>query len=707
MFQQNNNNNYPCLQRVCGNRDILLDGVEGYIPSVRHLHDLGRVKGFRTWVVSTKTQIGGQHLKPILKLADPAPCFRMVGGIAPRHANDPLGNLRPRKARTKNTVKQDTRTFQEDKQDRESQSQGTESFQHTLVKNCAKHHEAESTAAASLRKKGKECNQSRHNVDAESKSCRMPEHLDSRQRSSEVGREDPAKADVHKFQSKSPEITNSCFLDSLGNQSDEPSTGCTGDVKASMKCKNDVHAVCVTETLKYLLAKIESKKTTESEIPQKQNQKSNGGSSEGMMEKLPRRWVTTDVPERHSCMETGSVDQGCGPCSLVHQGLFSSTSGEENCGKNLRSPQKVETELLGIKQAELSADSSSCKTQSGQISEVQAWLEAKWVVKEPNKQALLLISSEEGGMRSAIFPSRGLDSAPSGAAHVCCNLVPSEAGKMVLTLPSRWQTEVESRMPALPTLEEPEQQEKCKITVTSVEECVDVEQDDDFGLFVQAIDHPSWDSDKDLHQVPCDKSERPVAESYATEGIAVSLLSDGRGGQLPQSEDTWIAFQDDVGPQLGKGQEEQLPKQPEGQWWPPSAVEDKNPLPSPKTSDNVSGVILDAFPSTSPPCCNPDSIMSLRQLVQSNPATDNRGLLGELQDVNRVIGLKYKWTESHSHKLLLNSLHLDQCSKNHVNSSRPASDSSSRGASMTSEKSPLIGYGRMGLSHPISKNILA
>ncbi|KPP61859.1 hypothetical protein Z043_119996 [Scleropages formosus] len=471
----------------------------------------------------------------------------MVGGIAPRHANDPLGNLRPRKARTKNTVKQDTRTFQEDKQDRESQSQGTESFQHTLVKNCAKHHEAESTAAASLRKKGKECNQSRHNVDAESKSCRMPEHLDSRQRSSEVGREDPAKADVHKFQSKSPEITNSCFLDSLGNQSDEPSTGCTGDVKASMKCKNDVHAVCVTETLKYLLAKIESKKTTESEIPQKQNQKSNGG----------------------------------------------------------------------------------------------------------------------------------------------------------------WQTEVESRMPALPTLEEPEQQEKCKITVTSVEECVDVEQDDDFGLFVQAIDHPSWDSDKDLHQVPCDKSERPVAESYATEDIAVSLLSDGRGGQLPQSEDTWIAFQDDVGPQLGKGQEEQLPKQPEGQWWPPSAVEDKNPLPSPKTSDNVSGVILDAFPSTSPPCCNPDSIMSLRQLVQSNPATDNRGLLGELQDVNRVIGLKYKWTESHSHKLLLNSLHLDQCSKNHVNSSRPASDSSSRGASMTSEKSPLIGYGRMGLSHPISKNILA
>ncbi|KAL4647458.1 hypothetical protein GN956_G8638 [Arapaima gigas] len=712
MFQQNNNNNYPCQQRVCVNRDFLLEGVQGCIPSVRNFQDLGSVcylspvKGFRTWVVSGKKQISGEQLKPILKLADPGPCFRMAGGIASQHASDTLGNPCPKRGRTKNIAKRYSKPSQEDKQARQFQSHGTENFQCTLVKNCAKHHEAENRMAVSLRRR--RGNHSKNKMDTGSKTCKMAKRSDPKSRGCEGGKESPAKADVQRFQSKTAGIKNTCLQDSLEEGRDEPSSDCTGDVKVSMKHKNDLQAVCMTNTLKYLLAKIESKKTTESEIPQSQNQKCNG-SGDGMMEKLPRRWVTTSVPERHSCMETGSIEQGCGPCSLVHQAIFSSNSAIESSWKivgshlatQLRNPLVEEAELMGIKETERSADFSFRKTQRGQISEVQGWLEAKWVVKEPQKQALLLISREEGGVRSAIFPSRGLDSAPAAAAHVLLNPAPMETVEMILTVPSRWHCEVGSGMPALPALEEPEQQDKCRGTVASVQDCFEVEQDDDFGVFVQAVDHSFWDGDTDLPEVPCEKHERAAAESFATKDVHATLLSDGEKSQFPKSEDTWIAFQDDQHSQFGKGQGGHLPKQQEGRWWPQSAVEETNDLPSLKTSFSVSSVILDTFPSAFPPCCNPDSIMSLSQLVQSQPETDNRSLLDDLQDVNRVIGLRYKWKESHSHKLLLNSLHLDPCSKNHV-----SSESSSQGASMLVEKTSLIGHGGTALSHPFTRNIL-
>ncbi|XP_035239797.1 uncharacterized protein si:ch211-14c7.2 isoform X2 [Anguilla anguilla] len=224
---------------------------------------------------------------------------------------------------------------------------------------------------------------------------------------------------------------------------------------------------------------------------------------------------------------------------------------------------------------------------------------------------------------------------------------------------------------------------------------VELEGDDDFGLFVQAGEQPSWDDGfTDFQQVPYGTSESAALAEPVSEGEPAHWTFGQTENPFHQSEDTWTAFSLEGSVALDPG----LGGKRHMQWWPEKAPEEPR-------------VIQEAFPSTPSSCPSPNPVLTLTQVLLGLSCDDSTvgesgSLLDGLQDVNRIIGLKYKWAESRSQKLLLQSLHLDPNNKGHVTSSR-ANDSPSAGPTPLSQHSSPMGNGKTKLSYDINKNISA
>ncbi|XP_051579802.1 uncharacterized protein LOC127455743 [Myxocyprinus asiaticus] len=205
-------------------------------------------------------------------------------------------------------------------------------------------------------------------------------------------------------------------------------------------------------------------------------------------------------------------------------------------------------------------------------------------------------------------------------------------------------------------LTEPERVDE-RENVATDEGSLDVgEEEDEFGAFMQA----------DGKQLLTDGFQQlATGKDYKTGGLTsstnanepTSWTSDWTTDQsFLQSESTWTAFsQETVEQKIVPG----------GQWW-PTTVEKPNLSLSPLC--DVSSVFLEAFSSEKPYCQDPDYIPTLKQLLQGPAENGNTGepreqsLLDGLQDLDRMIGVKYKRAESLSCKLLLQSLHLERSS---------------------------------------------
>ncbi|XP_052437620.1 uncharacterized protein LOC127977019 [Carassius gibelio] len=178
------------------------------------------------------------------------------------------------------------------------------------------------------------------------------------------------------------------------------------------------------------------------------------------------------------------------------------------------------------------------------------------------------------------------------------------------------------------------------------------EEEDEFGAFMLAGGDQLWtDGFSEVQQSAEDYNcEEHTSSADANE--PASWASDWTVVQSFQpSESTWTAFsQETVEQKIVPGD----------QWW--TSTEKPNLPLSPL--HNVSNVFLEAFPSEKSPCEDPEHIPTLKQLLQGPAENSNTGehkeqsLLDGLQDLNRMIGVKYKRAESLSRKLLLQSLHL-------------------------------------------------
>lgn len=195
-------------------------------------------------------------------------------------------------------------------------------------------------------------------------------------------------------------------------------------------------------------------------------------------------------------------------------------------------------------------------------------------------------------------------------------------------------------------------------TVAADEGSLDVGEEDEFGAFMQAGAEQLWtDESKQVQQLAPgedDNCEQHTSSAEANE--PASWASDWTVVQsCQQSESTWVAFSQETAEQKIV---------PGEQWWPST----EKPKLSLSPLHNVSNVFLEAFPSEESPCEDPGYIPTLKQLLQGPAENSNTGerreqsLLDGLQDLDRMIGVKYKRAESLSCKLLLQSLHLEQSS---------------------------------------------
>ncbi|XP_036391803.1 uncharacterized protein si:ch211-14c7.2 [Megalops cyprinoides] len=489
-----------------------------------------------------------------------------------------------------------------------------------------------------------------------------------------------------------------------------------------------------------------------------------GGAEESQSE-----WASADVPVGHSCEEDASAQPDCWPCTadqwedlakgdcstLVVSGsdctkVENLCNGipEEITGRELERVQTVSVAevaphgvdhkaITGDHPAEDKSDSLEHETGPEQTEETRpldshSGKETRSGglrggpngAEEPGTTASASAPNEEGGRRREADDedliwqpgnslSRGPDSDAASAAHALRN--PAPPGAMATAHSAQGRRQSGGGTPAL--LEEQQQQQQQQDwrggMVASGEGCLDVQQegDDDFGLFVQAGEQSSWDDGfTDFHQVPCGKSESiALADSFSESEPAV-WTSIRPESPFYQSGSVWTAFTEDGDVALHPGQEGRQQTQPGGQWWPQKAVEElKETLPM---ALDVPSVFQKAFPVAAPSCPVPSQVPTLRQHLQGlsgdgTAAGNNGRLLDGLQDVNKMIGLKCKWAESHSQKLLLHCLHLDTFNKDHVIGFRLANDSPSLGLPSFSQQTPPMDNGKMRLSYDMNKNVLA
>nr|XP_040030208.1 uncharacterized protein si:ch211-14c7.2 [Gasterosteus aculeatus aculeatus] len=199
-----------------------------------------------------------------------------------------------------------------------------------------------------------------------------------------------------------------------------------------------------------------------------------------------------------------------------------------------------------------------------------------------------------------------------------------------------------------------EQGEERGSTVATEEER---DEEDEFGVFLQAEGEPAWsDEHATSASVPRGSRERVALGNHWTPGWTDSSFH--------QSDDTWTAFSQDSSGEGSDGV---------AQWWPSSALE-KSRL---SANQNLESVFGEAFPS--PPCpssddpCDLHTVPTLSQLFRAR-ASHDLGLLDGFHDLNKMICQRYRRASGVSRDLLLRSLHLEPpCSE-----SRTASRAANR-----------------------------
>ncbi|XP_052386847.1 uncharacterized protein LOC127933859 [Carassius gibelio] len=222
------------------------------------------------------------------------------------------------------------------------------------------------------------------------------------------------------------------------------------------------------------------------------------------------------------------------------------------------------------------------------------------------------------------------------------------------------------------------------------------EEEEEFGAFMQAGGERLWtDGFSEVqHSAEDYKCEEQTSSADANE--PASWASDWTAVQsFQQSESTWTAFsQETVEQKIAPGDH----------WW-TSTEKPKLPL---SPLHNVSNVFLEAFPSEKSPCEDPEHIPTLKQLLQGPAENSNTGkhkeqsLLEGLQDLERMIGVKYKRAESLSCKLLLQSLHLERPSSECVRLKTSARFS----PNLPTSNQQLAANAKRRLSYDFNRNIM-
>ncbi|KAL0972858.1 hypothetical protein UPYG_G00195600 [Umbra pygmaea] len=205
------------------------------------------------------------------------------------------------------------------------------------------------------------------------------------------------------------------------------------------------------------------------------------------------------------------------------------------------------------------------------------------------------------------------------------------------------------------------------------------EEDDGFGLFMQAEELPADDGFTASSLVPSGK----------TESVGWTDSS------FHQSEGAWTAFQQDR-----EGAEQDT----RGHWWPSDAVEETRSWLS--DTSNVNSVFFEAFSSPNTPCCGNEAVPTLSQLLKSvldhESSAKDHGLLDDFHDLNKMIGLKYKRGNAVSRERLLHSLKLGQCSAENMSGNQATIHSPTLGLPLSSLHAQTCGKRR--LSYDLNKN---
>uniref|UniRef100_A0A1A8R1G1 Uncharacterized protein n=1 Tax=Nothobranchius pienaari TaxID=704102 RepID=A0A1A8R1G1_9TELE len=205
-----------------------------------------------------------------------------------------------------------------------------------------------------------------------------------------------------------------------------------------------------------------------------------------------------------------------------------------------------------------------------------------------------------------------------------------------------------------------EQREEARSSTVATEEGRK-EEEDEFGVFMQAEGEPVWSEEVNM------SSSVPYGSrgSAALGNQAITTTPDWTGDPSHQSHDSWTAFPRDA----DSGEDV------EAQWWLGGTVEARRGRPS--TNHSLAAVFAEAFPSppgvSSADSCDLAVFPTLAQLLRGRAGQD-QGLLDNFHDLNKMIGRSYKRVSGVTRELLLNTLHLQRPTIE----SRPASWTSNR-----------------------------
>ncbi|XP_038161222.1 uncharacterized protein si:ch211-14c7.2 [Cyprinodon tularosa] len=223
-----------------------------------------------------------------------------------------------------------------------------------------------------------------------------------------------------------------------------------------------------------------------------------------------------------------------------------------------------------------------------------------------------------------------------------------------------------------------EKAEEVRSSTVATEEGRNEEEEDEFGVFMQAEGEAAWSEGVNMSaSVPC--------RSRGSTGI---------GKHSNNGEDDWTAF-----PQDPTDESRDAVKQ----WWPASAVEawrDGSPA-----NHSLAAVFADAFPSL--PSCSPgdscdlEAVPTLTRLLRDE-ARQEQGLLDSFHDLNKMIGQSNRRSNSASQNLLLKTLQLQQP----LPESRPTSWTSSRRLSPGLSSANQHSAAKRRLSYDYNRNVV-
>ncbi|KAM4590507.1 uncharacterized protein V3H82_004451 [Fundulus diaphanus] len=205
------------------------------------------------------------------------------------------------------------------------------------------------------------------------------------------------------------------------------------------------------------------------------------------------------------------------------------------------------------------------------------------------------------------------------------------------------------------------------------------EEEDEFGVFMQAEGEPAWSEGVNMSASVSSRSRGSTGGSLAISG-----------------EDDWTAFAQEPSDERGDAVE---------QWWPASAAEARRDGPS--TNHSLAAVFSEAFPPLLPPSftpgdsCDPEAVPTLKQLLQGKARPD-QGLLDSFHDLNKMIGQSHKRSNGASQSLLLKTLQLQQP----LPESRPTSWTTNRRLSPGLSSANQHAAAKRRLSYDYNRNIV-